>query len=66
MSREGGLMSEPTSRIEPTSSYPQPEGQSVATRMKEKVRPKRAPVDAAEAAAADADELEKHELDTLA
>jgi hypothetical protein len=59
-------MAESTSRIESIHSRREPETQTPRGRMKEKVRPKPAPVDPLDEAPADAEEQEKHELDTLA
>jgi len=60
-------MAEPTSRIEPTSSFREPD-RNVPSRGREKRRPKTKPPDDLEelAAADEQDEHEKHTLDTLA
>jgi len=61
-------MAEPTSRIEPTTGYREPDRNMPQRRGREKSRPKsNPPDDAAELAAPDElDEQEKHSLDTLA
>lgn len=61
-------MAEPTSRIEPATSYNEPESNVASRRGREKPRPKaKSPDDLAELTTADeVDEQEKHSLDTLA
>jgi hypothetical protein len=59
-------MAEPTSRIERANSFREPEAQPQRPRTKAKVRPKSAQDETADQGAADAEEQEKHELDTLA
>jgi hypothetical protein len=62
-------MAEPTSRIERSSSYRDPEAQPQRGRPKHNARPKPAPPlepELADQPSAGAEEQEKHELDTLA
>ena len=61
-------MAEPTARIEPPSSYREPEADSGSRRNREKPRPKMKPrEDLAELAdGSELDDQEKHTLDTLA
>jgi hypothetical protein len=61
-------MAEPTSRIDPASSYRESDARTPLGGMKDKTRPK-TKIKAAQAELPDPDELdgpEKHELDTLA
>ena len=61
-------MAEPTSRIDPASSYRESDARTPLGGMKEKARPK-TKYAAAQADPSELDELdgpEKHELDTLA
>lgn len=61
-------MAEPTGRIEPASSYREPDTDAASRRKRDKPRPKRKPAeDVAEVAQADElDPQEQHTLDTLA
>jgi hypothetical protein len=61
-------MADPTSRIEPASSYREPESNMPPGTKKEKQRPRfRAPAVPGETSAADErDDSEKHQLDTMA
>ena len=60
-------MAEPTGRIEPASSYREPDTDAASRRNREKPRPKRKPVEDPEVAQPDElDAQDKHTLDTLA
>jgi len=59
-------MAEPTSRIERANSFRDPEPPPQRGRTKQKVRLKPAPIEPSDQPTADAEEQEKHELDTLA
>ena len=60
-------MAEPTSRIEPATSYREPEARTPRGAASEKSRPKPSiAAPSAVPALGDDDEQEKHELDTLA
>jgi hypothetical protein len=59
-------MAEPTSRIEPTSSFREPDSDG-ARRNRDKRRPKiKPPDDSEEVAGGELEDQEKHTLDTLA
>jgi hypothetical protein len=61
-------MAEPTARIDPASSYREPDADTASRRNRDKPRAKaKPPEDLAEVAGADElDDQEKHTLDTLA